>query len=325
VTEVLSKSNFHIETLTRNEWLDAWSKSPYGTFFEHPDWFDAWNTLHTTSEAPTAFRFESESGLSFVIPCLRRKLAKGLVGYHECGPGGLYAGPLDLNNSALSPDFSDLKEALKTHFKHYSFRVNPFLCESVGLNVSHPATFTQVTSLYDFDKVLSDLQKSGVLYDSRSAERKGLRLVKTTAESAQAYFTIYEQLRKTWKTAGSFYPLEFFERLMQSKQCDTWSIVHENTYIGGAIILVGVNHVSSWLTIMNPEITHLRPYEFAYHNLLEHYHLQGYRWFDFNPSAGLEGVVRFKEKFGTAKLPFLQYENQHGLTSLFAAIRKVLK
>jgi hypothetical protein len=30
---------------------------------------------------------------------------------------------------------------------------------------------------------------------------------------------------------------------------------------------------------------------------------EGYSWFDFNPSAGLEGVRAFKESFGAKPLP----------------------
>jgi hypothetical protein len=76
---------------------------------------------------------------------------------------------------------------------------------------------------------------------------------------------------------------------------------------------------------MDPESTNFRPYEFAYHELLKHYADAGYKWFDFNPSAGLEGVVKFKEKFGTDKKYFLQIENQSTLSTLISRIRGGVK
>jgi lipid II:glycine glycyltransferase (peptidoglycan interpeptide bridge formation enzyme) len=46
----------------------------------------------------------------------------------------------------------------------------------------------------------------------------------------------------------------------------------------------------------------LRPVNLLYYEVIKTACKKGYIWFDFNPSAGLEGVKAFKERFGAQAL-----------------------
>ena len=45
-----------------------------------------------------------------------------------------------------------------------------------------------------------------------------------------------------------------------------------------------------------------------YHNIILDAIEKGYKYFDFNPSGGHKGVVKFKETFGTNKLTIKRWE-----------------
>jgi len=316
----LSTKAIHIDRISREEWKSTWSNSTYATFYEHPDWFEAWKILYPGSEDPFAVKIVLENRITYIIPCFKRNLAKGIVSKYECGPGGLYAGPLGITGGLNQDQITSIKEILISVFTDFSFRINPFVisCELVD---SKSNLFTQVIHLNNQAAVSEHLQQNGVTYDARSAQRKGLRIKNESDFNLNNFLQVYDAIRLSWENPGTYYPAEFFDCLTSSEHCDVWSVFHNDDYIGGGIILKGPSHVSSWLTIMHPDSRALRPYEFAYQQLIEHYTKAGFKYFDFNPSAGLDGVVKFKEKFGTEQVPFLQIENQGAISSLIYAIR----
>ncbi len=316
----MSTSSIHIERITREEWITTWVSSAYATFFEHPDWFDCWKIMYPHSENPFAVKIRLDNQKSVVIPCFKRKMTKGLLSRYECSPGGLYSGPIGLSGSLHRDQMQELLLILNVELRDFSFRMNPFVTTE-GFFDTDTVLFTQVTDLGDKPTLATKLQQSGVAYDARSAHRKGLRLQLSGKDDLQSYLNVYDSCRLRWQKQTSIYPVEFFERLILSKHCDFWRLLYQNEYIGGGIILKGPNHAASWLTIVDPESTSLRPYEFLYQKLLNHYADSGYRWFDFNPSSGLQGVVRFKEKFGTRRMAFHQFERKGAMSSIIAAIR----
>ncbi len=316
----MSTKAIHIERISRAEWIDTWHASEYATFYEHPDWFDCWKVMYPGSDGPIALRIALDEDISMIVPCFKRKLAKGLFSKFECSPGGLYAGPLGLKETMNQVQFESIRDALIKEFNDISFRFNPFITAGISLP-SDTRLFTQLVDLNKPDEITEKFQHSGVAYDARTAKRKGLHLKMTDKNDIQKFLQVYDELKSTWDNPTSDYPLDFLNSLISSGHCDFWSLSHRDNYIGGGIILKGPYHASSWLTIMHPESTKLRPYEFTYVNLIKHYSEIGIRWFDFNPSAGLEGVVKFKDKFSTKRLHFGQFESVGSMSSLISAIR----
>lgn len=276
--------------------------------------------MYPGSKDPIAFKLIVDRQSPIVIPCFRRKLAKGLIYRYECSPGGLYSGPLGLHEGLNKSLIQLIQNALIKEFKDFSFRTNPFLTPDDSEDFISDL-FTQVVDLRNQDEISAFLQNSGVSYDARSAQRKGLKVTSSDSSGLAKFFEVYKSIRRKWDNPTSNYPFEFFQRLISSNNCDFWSVTRNDDYIGGGIVLKGPFHASSWLTIMHPDSTNLRPYEFIYQYLIEFYSNAGLHWFDFNPSAGLEGVVKFKEKFGTVRIPFYQFENQGMVSSIINTIR----
>lgn len=279
--------------------------------------------MYPGSEDPFAVKLFINDQDFFVLPCFKRKLTKGIVTKYECGPGGLYAGPLGFEGKMNQSHIESLKNALNSELSDYSFRINPFLI-SEEIQESDSNLFTQLVDYADQENRVSILQQSGVAYDARLAQKKGLRVTLAENGDLKSFLEVYNAIRSSWESPGTYYPAEFFDNLIASTYCDFWSVYQHEEYIGGGIILKGPKHVSSWLTIIHPNHRKYRPYEFVYTQLIDHYMASGFSYFDFNPSAGLEGVVKFKEKFGTVRIPFLEFENQSPTSALISSIRGII-
>jgi lipid II:glycine glycyltransferase (peptidoglycan interpeptide bridge formation enzyme) len=60
-----------------------------------------------------------------------------------------------------------------------------------------------------------------------------------------------------------------------------------------------------------------------YAQIIRDAHNQGYRYFDFNPSGGHEGVVHFKESFGAVRKYFnVQYWSSNPLYTFYLQRKK---
>jgi hypothetical protein len=311
----------HINRVDRAEWLSIWENCRFATFYEHPDWFDSWKMMFPNSLGVQALVFEFSDSCKVLIPGLPRKILKGVQTILESGPGGLYAGPLSTDNRFSSGHLAAIESYYVKSNININLRLNPLICENLHINDA-AGSFTQII---DLEREATDLksvwQSSGVNYDRRIAQKKGVRVERTGPNDLDTFFSVYSTLKLTWQDVSTEYKKSFFEKLISSDQAEFWAIYVHDVYIGGGILVKGVNHVSSWLTIVHPDYTSFRPYEFFYTTVIEHYRELGFKWFDFNPSAGLTGVVRFKEKFGCDQLPFFTLKSRTAFTQFIDYVR----
>lgn len=310
-----------------HEWRQVVESCEWATFYERPDWYEAWCAHMGNRVVPECWKIQIEGSRYILIPVLRKNALKGMTSTYTGAPGGLYSGPIS-NHAIMMSEVQQSVQTLAGKLKNLDVRLNPFwfhanqpdhLPDSWGL-----AHFTQAIHLCQSDESLSGvLTNTGVSYDARYAERKGVDIQITDMNDLTNFMDLYAEMLQKWESVGTIYTSRFFESLVSSPHVDFWKITHKSEYVGGGLLLKGKYHVSSWLTIIHPEVLKLRPYEYTYAHLIGHYRKLGFTWFDFNPSAGLDGVVRFKEKFGTQILPFPEYSKYSGIISLANLIRGV--
>jgi lipid II:glycine glycyltransferase (peptidoglycan interpeptide bridge formation enzyme) len=66
-------------------------------------------------------------------------------------------------------------------------------------------------------------------------------------------------------------------------------------------------HAVYWHGAAHEDALQLRPTHVLHAAIIKDACARGYRYYDFNPSGGLEGVARFKAGFGTELVPFRRY------------------
>jgi CelD/BcsL family acetyltransferase involved in cellulose biosynthesis len=90
-------------------------------------------------------------------------------------------------------------------------------------------------------------------------------------------------------------------------RCDSpriklWTAVVEDRLVAGALCFYGQGQVVYWHGAALEAYFHVRPVNLLFCEAIKDACETGYRWFDFNPSGGHEGVKAFKQSFGAVSL-----------------------
>ena len=88
-----------------------------------------------------------------------------------------------------------------------------------------------------------------------------------------------------------------------SPQIKLWLAHIDGKAVSGAICFYNNKHVVYWHGASLSDHAALRPANLLQAQLIEDAYRNGFWWYDFNPSGGLEGVEKFKTSFGARKLP----------------------
>lgn len=313
---------------TAEEWRAFHEASQHATFFEGPAWAEIWDRYTGGRIAPAPRLFTFDDGAMVLAPWSRqrRRLGRSRV---LAAPGGTFGGGLYEPGAGVTPGH------MAALFRQLGpgpviVRQNPF--DPLMGAVSPPGgwsrpDFTQVLSLAEFEAADRALRQNQVYRKRRQGERAGLSLRPAVGpEDVGRYYAVYLAARARWgEEASSRYGRGLFAAIdLGSENVDFWMIERAGDVIGGGPFLkAGSRHVVSWLMVAHPDHFDARPYDFAYTELIHHYRDRGFRWFDFNPSGGHEGVVSFKENFGTTRRASNVYERRPAVARLVAALRNL--
>ena len=316
----------HIEWVDEIEWKHIVGDCSWATFYETPEWIkcqDVQNNLHLSGSG-LKLCFNDSKALLF--PLSKKNVLKGFQSQITGVPGGLYGGPLSKDKITVDHLILSI-EFIKKKYANLDFRINPFLYQSLNSDHDFPMlnsqTFTQAIDLsQSINDINQALSSSNIDYDTRYANKRQVHFETAHPNDLKSFLGIYQSMIKKWGKANIEYTSDFFETLVSSENCDFWSFYKADIYIGGGIFLKQNYHVSSWLTIVQADYLKFRPYEFVYHNLINHYKSAGFHWFDFNPSAGLDGVISFKEKFGTQKLSIPEIQQSSTFVGISNRLRR---
>jgi lipid II:glycine glycyltransferase (peptidoglycan interpeptide bridge formation enzyme) len=118
---------------------------------------------------------------------------------------------------------------------------------------------------------------------------------------------MYQDTLQRWGDATLFaYSEDLFFTIFKDKEdcAQFWLAEIDGKIIAGVLIFYWNNVVSYW------HGASLKDYFSYYPNNMLHLEItkdavkKNYSYYDFGPSGGLEGVIRFKESFGTVRLSF---------------------
>lgn len=319
----------HTEWATEQEWQHIVDTCFWATFFESPDWIKCYDVQQKISHSGHCLKVCLSDSVELFFPISKLKVLKGIQSHITAVPGGLYGGPI----AKIIPSVDHIKTAilyLQKNFKNIEFRMNPFLMNLFNVDdVFSEFSFDEFTQAIKLDQstesIKSALSIHKIDYDARYARKHQLRVEIAQDCDLTSFLSVYDHMKTKWGSVNVEYSNTFFEMLISRENCDFWSVFKENEYIGGGILLKQYEHVSSWLTIMHSDYLKFRPYEFVYEFLIFHYRSTGFKWFDLNPSAGLSGVVSFKEKFGTQKIPIPSFSQSSSILTLSNILRKPFK
>jgi CelD/BcsL family acetyltransferase involved in cellulose biosynthesis len=176
--------------------------------------------------------------------------------------------------------------------------------------VSLPSTSPNETHVIDLAQeweAIHDRWSSSCRRAERKAQSSGILVREAaTEEDWREYYAVYEDSLRRWGERARFrLQWGFFELLhsLQSTNLRLWlATTGEGRVAAGAVMCCAGVHAVYWHGAALESLLPQRPMNLLFSAIIRETRKAGYRWFDFNPSAGMAGVRRFKEGFGARAL-----------------------
>ncbi len=307
-------------------WQKTWEECPWATFFESPDWAAVF--VHTFGDVyelhPLEIAFSD--GAVAIVPGVSGKRMRGRVKMLECSPGGTYGGPISVDN-LQSRHLDLLINEVKSQFPNVSLRINPYLLSNLKNPGYSDGDFTQNIDLLLPEGPFNELfRKRRIFAYARKAKDLGYFIKPASVGHLENFHNLYVEASTQWGEVAKVYSLSFFRKLVESPMCDFLGCYDDSgELVGGGLFVRSVNHAISWLAIINPECKKKGIFDFFYYEVIFHYRNEGLKYFDFNPSGGIEGVVWFKDKFQPDRLPAPVIIGKSFLVKVVDSLNKIMK
>ena len=273
---------------------------------------------------PTPFLVSFSDGKKALLPfsCLKKEgltpilmgITKFYISSPECTYGGwISADELDENHAFL------ILNLIKKKFNNLSWRLNPYGNTSLnsGISISDEGETHAIKLDKGFEVIASNMSK-GHRSAIKQAIRNGVSIrLSSSAEDWLDYYQVYEDSVNRWgnRLIGGKYSWELFNDIFarNSPNVELWLAIYQDKVVSGALCFHSKRHFVYWHGASNETYFNLRPVNLLLYEIIKNVCQRKYDWFDFNPSAGLEGVKAFKERFGAQaiKCPIVQLRNRN--------------
>ncbi|NUM44916.1 MAG: GNAT family N-acetyltransferase [Anaerolineales bacterium] len=321
------------QLVTSDVWWEVARACAYATFFHTPLWHQLITMTYPGCRDITP-SVVLANGTRAVLPLLEdsspsNRLPIRFSTFAGCYGGVVADGPIEgrEGETAVSHLFQTAVSWRISRFKCLS---NPFAPVET-LPQSLPKIrddFTHILALEpDYETIFARFTKG-----HRSSIRKGQRMgvsvrLAETLEDYQAYYQTYEDSLRRWgERASSHYPWRLFENGFALAQqypdnIRLWVAEAEGRILGGAWVFYWQRHAVWWHGAVLEDFFAYNPSNVLQDAIIRDACARGYRYYDFNPSGGYEGVIRFKRHHGAEEWPLSRYEYQPPLFRLSRALK----
>jgi hypothetical protein len=291
------------------EWESVCRECDYTTFFHTPWWTSVFCNAKNDRMEKAAQVIAFSDGLSVLVPLTRKRFPGKLLSVYWSSPANTYGGWL--SSHPLSIEHGRLLINHLLSFRNIVWRENPYDPHITTLEI--PRSEEDFTQAIDLKNGL-DAVNARSDYSHRRAVRKAVESNVTVIQASnfelwKSYFSLYRASRVRWHDKGCGrsreYSLDFFRSLYECPTaCRTlWLALYDGAPIAGTLCFYWNRHAVSWSSAGRAEFFHrYRPNDLLYDRVIRHAAEHGYRWFDCNPSAGLQGVIDFKQHLGAQKM-----------------------
>ena len=293
-------------------WEGLLKNCEQATFFHSPVWLEALvKTYPQYTNASLGFTFKS--GNRALIPLVADRSRKKIFkkSKHKSMPLGTYGGIIS-ERKLSAEEYRNIQEHLTSGMiDDLTIVGNPLEDYELPEHFLAKGLFTHIISLdADFEQVTKRFSR-GHRSNIKQAEKKGVHIrCANSLADFEHYYQIYRETIKRWgEDAGATYPWELFLNLYKSGNpgIRLWLAEKQEIAIAGVLALYCNSTILYW------HGSSLREYFDHYPNNLLHAEIirdgcmQGYRFYDLNPSGGHPGVVKFKESLSAKRVDFKYY------------------
>ena len=314
-------------------WLEVAPRSGRATFFHTPHWRDL--ALGASPELRDAtVGAELSDGTRVVLPLL--ETGRSTKGFHRhliSTFGGCYGGMI-----ADSP----LPDGLvaETYAALLGQRVGSLEMTGNPLAGAHrmPQGFesrpysTHLVSLTEgWDGAQRRFSRGNRSSINRGRREGVTSRLAVSLDDYRSYYDVYERTLKRWgDRATSRYPWHLFEQghdlgRHHPENMRLWLAGKDETVMAGAWVFYWNRHAVYWHGATDDRFSSSRPANVLHADIIKDSCERGYRWYDFNPSGGHEGVARFKSSFGSHVEPIDVWSYKSTSAEVVQTVKRILK
>ena len=301
-----------LEPVSIDIWDEVARACPWATYFHTAAWAGC------MADTFPGFRSEAlgcalDDGTPVVLPCVvkkKKRLLRQVHDYKSMEPG-VYGG--FMAPRVLAPQETERLAAAVLRIKGASGRIVETPWQPLHLKGSFISKKLS-THIVELSPDFETLQKKfsrGQKSNLSQARRKQVTVRPAATENdIDAYFSLYQETVKRWgETAGAVYSKELFMKLfnMQDEHIIFTLAEVENKIVSGIIALAWGRTMIYWHGAALQEFFKHYPNNLLHAELMAWGCANRFQLYDMGPSAGLEGVARFKESFGARACDFKSY------------------
>ncbi len=318
------------------EWDHYARECRYATFFQTPSWAKLWESYTNRRIRGDARVIEFSDGRTALLPFSCEMGGGGLLRKYLSSPAGTFGGWLSLDSLSEVHGGLLFRHILR-NYRNLVWRVNPYNDQELKLGLKgareDETQVIDLKSITDEDE-LKQKYKRSVRKQINKAVRNGFYAYKAESwNDWEKYFSIFQRAVRRWgEDPKDHYSLDLFRLLseMSGESVVLWIVAsRSNEIVGGNVNFYHRDHCVEWHASFLADY-----FRFGIRHLLVHHIVvdawrKGYKWYDFNPSGGHEGVKEFKKTFGTVALRspviYTILENHPGLRMVRRMRRRLLE
>ncbi len=297
-----------ILSATNAEWDHIWQGCDYSTYFHSREWAEIWENYTNGQMRPDPKLVIFTDEKKALLPLSYYRELKGLIKNYISSPAGTSGGWI--STDTLNPKHAQLLVGYLTHLSSITWRLNPYeplvhKCKLPDFQEDETHALNLESGFDAVYRLWTKVHESAAR-KARKARKAGVIIQKATVQNQwREYYAMYEDSLQRWgETVSSRYSWKLLEIIadQQSKNIELWLAKYEGRSIAGALCFYAKNHVVYWHGAAYSEYFELRPVNLLMYEVIKHACEHGYSWFDFNPSGGHQGVMKFKQSFGAEGL-----------------------
>ncbi len=249
--------------------------------------------------APVLIIFQD--GANALLPMSYTRRYKGLIRNYVSSPAGTYGGWI--SRDTLTDDHAALLlQYLLKRYRNLKWCFNPYDPTISQLKVVPTRQIT--TDIIYLDRfanedALLNHYKHCVRKQIKKAQRAGLTVSPAENWSQwEQYYALYLKAIDRWgDSAGCCYSIDLFRYLFEvtGPSICLWLVKQDDSIVGGNINFYHQNHCVEWHAAFDSDSFKHGVRHLLIHTIIVDALQRGYRYYDFNPSGGHEGVMNFKQ------------------------------
>ena len=308
-----------IRAVSEAAWLAHLHEVGVYSFFQTPAWCNALCRFHP------AFRNETvifQSGDSrFLLPLISVRRGRGIASL-ESMPWGTYGGWIAKRVPTEEEERRWIQSLLNITRPQVSIISRP------GCSYSEkPDRFREMeTHILDLSQGFEPIWEHCFAARNRTKIRKAARcgleaFIDNSASGMEAYKRLYRLSMERWAGDLAFDP-DFLDQWIDApaEQASLWLCKFQGEIVAGALLFYSPTEAHYWSGASNLEFSRFHANNFLISRTIEDAVRRGCGSYNFGSSAGLEGVIQFKEQFGPERVP---YRNSVFMHPLWRAVRSL--